>query len=231
MRKRHKEAALALAVLVSAGVTAWIGISTATSRSFNATEGNPPVHVTPLDLPDAFLRPQSALEHRAAMHAPIATAVAVLVADDDVREDWKPGKPIGEIRILADQLGASDREIFAFRTTKGKLCVGLTRFTSGCFAALPTTEGITMTYGVPDAEGIGEGTIIWGLTAGRVSHVSAVVNGRQKTAVLGDHVYFFQVADASLPTSALEELVVGYRDGTREEVFVPTGPRIPVPFG
>lgn len=231
MSKRQKRTALAIVALASVALTAWIGINQATSGSFNATAGNPPVGVTPVELPDVFLRPQSALEQQAAMHAPIATAVAVLVANDDVREDWKPGKPIGGLRILADHLGASDRQIFAFRTTRGKLCAGLTGFTSGCFAMLPTREGITMTYGDPDAEGAGAGTIIWGLTASRVSSVSAIVNGRQQPAVLGDHAYFFQVADPSLPASALQDVVVGYRNGTHQDVVVPTGPQIPVPFG
>lgn len=198
-----------LAVLTTGATAAVRGLSTSETR---AVVSPPKGLVSPLEL-RAFSRTQSAQERAARNDADVLEAVEALTSPaPGVPEDWHPGAARNDLRILLDGLGPSSRSIFAFTSTKGRLCFGLTGFTSGCSAGMPAFERVTVTAGDPDAEGTGEPALVWGFARDGVSRVEVVVAGERFVARLANNAYFFQLPNGALPTSAIEAIVVSVGD-------------------
>jgi hypothetical protein len=187
----------------------------------------PPVATEHVPSLAAFVRPETPADRGAAQMPSVKNAVASLVSQDgSVPDEMQPGTIRGDVRVLASGLGTSNRLIFAFRTTKGAVCLGLTGFTSGCLTAIPRDTPITITAGDPDQEGSGEGPILWGFANDDVDRVDVVVTGDREPAILGENVFFFQVDDASVTVDEISSVLVTLRDG--HELPVPVAPARPI---
>jgi hypothetical protein len=220
--------ALASLVVVATGSATQLDL-----RDGWRASSQPPVSaedLSPLDMPRAFERQETDDEHALRATGAVREIVETLTsAPTDVLPAHRPGAARAELRVLLTGLGAGRRDIVAFRTTKNRLCLGLTNFTSGCFEGLPEGMDITMTVGDPDQDGMGEGPVVWGYASKHVASVQVVVGGTALPARLGDGVYFFQAANGGLATSSLQRLVVEKRDKTVETVELPVLPALPPP--
>lgn len=208
-----------LAVLTTGATAAVRGLSTSET---SAVVSPPKGLVSPLEL-RAFSRAQTAQERAARNEPDILEAVEALTSPaPGVPEEWQPGAARNDLRILLAGLGPSSRSIFAFTSTKGRVCFGLTGFTSGCSAGMPAFERVTVTTGDPDAGGTGEPALVWGFARDGVSRVEVVVAGERFGARLANNAYFFQLPNGALPTSAIEAIVVSVGDrSTTMPVVVP----------
>lgn len=218
-------------LLIAAATSFVVGVSVAAATASGSEAGNqPPVATRAVEIPAAFERPPTPADLAALRHPEVREAIDVLTSDDPgVPEAWNPGAA-GDLRVLLSGLGPSNRLVFAFKTERGRLCAGLSGFTSGCLSALPASESISLTVGDPDGEGMGEGAIVWGVANRDVSTVSVVVGGRALSARVGSGAYFFQ-APTGVRMAELERIVVRLRSGAVESSALPTGPRLPVSFG
>jgi hypothetical protein len=214
------------------GLLAALAVAGATGAERFAThpESAPAVTTRPFELPAAFARPPTDTDLAGLEDPEIREAVAVLTSDDaGIPESWKPGTA-GDLRVLLSGLGDAKRRIFAFVTSRGKLCTGLSGFTSGCLSELPADESVSLTVGDPDQEGTGEGAVVWGLANSDVVDVAIRVDGRTSPARLGSNAFFFQ-APGTAKLEALQSIVVRHRNGDVDVTALPTPPWIPSAFG
>jgi hypothetical protein len=186
----------------------------------------------PVEVPPAFLRPPSAQDRLAASTPAVREVVDVLTtAPAGVGGADEAGASRGDVRVLLSGLGESGRTIFGFRTDRGRVCLALSDFTSGCYASLPADEAVTVSFGDPDREGEMEPAIVWGFAKSGVRRVSVVVAGVTLPARVGSNAYFFQAPSRLTRSDELERVLVELDDGTRQEVPIATGPRIPSSWG
>ena len=134
--------------------------------------------IAPLPPLEIFSRPQSRAEHDATVAG-------------EVREmlDALPATEPATLRFALLRAGASERKAFVVHTTDGRICAGLTHFTSGCLQGLPREMPVDVTYGGETAT---EGPIVWGIARDDVRAVEVIVNGQTYSATLGRNAYFFQ---------------------------------------
>lgn len=125
-------------------------------------------------------------------------------------------------RLLLSELGTAQRKIWAVGTTKGRVCAGLTAFSAGCIAEFAQDRPITVTVGKPSPQ---EPLTVWGLIPDEVGRIQVVVNGTPQEAITGSNAFFYQLGDNSVETDgAIEAIVVGFRDATRQPLTIKLSP-------
>jgi hypothetical protein len=146
---------------------------------------------------------------------------------DGVAERMLPGgERADSFRTLMTDVGYAHRSIWAITTSKGRVCAGLTDFTSGCISRFASPdEHVTITMGRPT---IGAPLIVWGLAPDDVAKVDVVVNGTAQQARLGDNAYYFELANTKLDDEAITALVVTLKaDTTPIEIEISPTPDPP----
>jgi len=113
-------------------------------------------------------------------------------------------------RVALLDFGSGSHTAFVARGRDGRICAGLTGFSSGCLDGLPPSLPVDVTYGGGSAT---EGPIVWGLAQDDVRAVEVVVSGVTKTATLGENVYVFQ-APVGTDAAALSAVEVHLANGT-----------------
>lgn len=212
----------------AAAATIAIAAVAAVSVAAAVTSDDPSVSPVPLATPlspleslAAFRDPATAADARLSRQPFIRDAIAQLTAPDaGAPPEFHPGTPRNDLRVLLSGLGEGGRAIFAFTTSKSRTCLGLTGFTSGCYAGLPLGASVDITVGDPDDEGSGEGALVWGIARNDVRAVEVEVGSGHHAATLGRNAYFFQLTDASLPTSAITAVIVHREDGVTQRLAV-----------
>jgi hypothetical protein len=156
----------------------------------------------------------------------VTESIDVLTADDPtVPEEFLPGHArAGELRAGLAHLGPSDRTLFLVRTTKGRICAGLTGFSSGCLEGLPIDVPVTAIAADPNRSGTGEAPLVWGVARNDVERVDVIVDGGTFAAVMGENAYFFQLRDAGASPGSIQAVVAHLASGRSVTVPVLTGP-------
>jgi hypothetical protein len=125
-------------------------------------------------------------------------------------------------RALMTGVGTEGRSIWAVVTAKGRVCSGLTGFTSGCIAAFSSPEEhVTKTVGRATAD---TPVVVWGLAPDDVARVDVVVNGRVHAARMGRNAFYYELADVTLGDDAIEALLVTLTDETRAPIEIELAP-------
>lgn len=134
----------------------------------------------------------------------------------NVPSDWLPGAAQGNrARALLNTRG---RVVFAFPTSKGRVCSGLSGFGAGCLAGFTADHPVSLTYGDPAA---GEPGIIWGMAPDSVKRVQVIVGGVPEDATMGENAYFYQGTASSREFAGL---VVTFKDGSSQTISLPAAP-------
>jgi hypothetical protein len=122
--------------------------------------------------------------------------------------DWTPGQALmRQARVLMTDAGTARRTIYAYPTSRGRVCAVLTGYSSGCL------DGFRDRFADVDYT-FGRG-IVWGLAPNSVIAVDVYVAGGSRAARLENNVYFFE-------GGAPQRLVVHFRDGSTKSVAIPT---------
>jgi hypothetical protein len=185
----------------------------ATSARVLQTRSSPPIAVP------AFANMRTLAESETALDRNIARAEAAAIAQlttpaADVPADMLPGQAErGTVRVLLDNLGPNKRAIYAYRTTKGRVCGGLTDQSSGCFDGFTEQAPVTYTFGVPGGNSSVEGLIVYGFMPDSVRSVSVVIAGIEYDATVGRNAFFVQLPSASVSPRSIEAIIVGFVNG------------------
>jgi hypothetical protein len=128
--------------------------------------------------------------------------------------DWTPGKALmHQARVLMTNVGTAKRTIYAYPTSRGRVCAVLTDYSSGCLDGFRDRfADVDFTYGRG---------IVWGLVPNSVAAVDVDAAGIRRPARLENNVYFFE-------GDAPQQLVVRFRDGSTKSVALPT---VTIPSG
>jgi hypothetical protein len=128
--------------------------------------------------------------------------------------DWTPGQALmHQARVLMTNAGVAKRTIYAYPTSRGRVCAVLTDYTSGCLDGFRDRfADIDLTYGRG---------IVWGLVPNSVTAVDVYAGGVRRPARLENNVYFFE-------GGAAQQLVVHFRDDSTKSVAIPT---VAIPSG
>lgn len=226
-----------IAIVVSvgiAGIAAAVAVAQATGTAHRASAARyPAAHYTivPLSL-GVFNGPVTALDRAEQVSPAVARSVNHLLSDAaGVPPEFDPGAKLdGDLRAPLTSLGTKGRTIYLVRTAKGRVCGGLTGFAAGCLEGLPASVPITVMSGDPDATGVGEAPLVWGVARNDVVAVDVVVNGAIRHAELSRNAYFFQLRDAAEPDAAIEAVVAYLRGGGTYREVVNHGPATDLPL-
>lgn len=122
--------------------------------------------------------------------------------------DWTPGQALmHQARVLMTDVGRAKRTIYAYPTSRGRVCAVLTDYSSGCLDGFRDRFGdVDFTYGRG---------IVWGLVPNSVTAVDVYAAGVTQTARLENNVYFFEGGSP-------QQLIVHFRDSTTKSVAIPT---------
>lgn len=223
LRRQNWPALFVLGALVLLAIAVGVARGTDSRPAVVYPAGRPAL--APLAL-KAFARPISPRDAAAAHDQRVTEAVDVVTADDaNVPEEFLPGHArAGGLRAALTHLGPSDRTIFLVRTTKGRICAGLTGFSSGCLEGLPADVPLTAIAADPDRSGTGEAPLVWGIARNDVKSVDVIVDGSPYPAVMGDNAYFFQLGDAGASAGSIQTVVAHLAGGRSVSVSVVTGP-------
>jgi hypothetical protein len=124
--------------------------------------------------------------------------------------EWTPGQALmHQARVLMTDAGTAKRTIYAYPTSRGRVCAVLTDYSSGCL------DGFRDRFGDVDFT-FGSG-IVWGLAPNSVTAVDIYTGGVRHQARLENNVYFFE---GGTP----QQLLVHFRDGSTKSVAIPTLP-------
>ena len=144
-------------------------------------------------------RGQSAADRSTEASDAVATMLGALPAIDPAT-----------FRVALRGFGGGARTAFVARGRDGRICAGLTEFSSGCLDGLPPDLPVDVTYGGGSAT---EGPIVWGLARDDVRAVEVVEAGVVRSAALGENVYVFQ-AQPGVDPAALSAVKVHLANGT-----------------
>ncbi len=171
-----------MTVLVAGGAVLALALASASpalrSRARGGSLTERQAAIAPLPALGIFARPQSAAERSAAAGGEVGAMLDPL----------PPTNP-ATLRFAILGAGPSQHRAFLVKALDGRVCAGLTSFTSGCIQGLPKEMPVDMTYG---GESPTQGPIVWGIARDEVRGVDVVVNGQAYPAILGRNAYFFQ---------------------------------------
>jgi len=124
--------------------------------------------------------------------------------------EWATGNLVpSQARALMTDVGSMHGTIYAIPTSKGRVCSGLSGYSSGCTDGFRDILGdITTTFG---------SGVVWGLAPNQVVAIDVVVDGVSHSARLENNAYFFEGGNP-------QQLIVYFKDGTRKTVSYPTLP-------
>lgn len=144
---------------------------------------------------------------------------AVLAASESVDASLQPGAANGGSRLLLADLGEAHASLFAFRTTKGNVCMVFTAGygSGGCFARF--SHDVPVAWDVRDVDEVGGGlpAIVSGIAPDDVSSVGVRVGDRLIPALLKNNGFFLELPDGSPWPS---ELSVGFDGGEEARVQI-----------
>jgi hypothetical protein len=229
MIRRSQRRWLAITAMSVLSLIAAVGMARATGVGwFNDKPITyPATHFAAVPLQLGVFREQATdIDQTGAANPAVRASVDGVTADDsNVPEEFLPGKAqAGALRIAMAGLGASKRTIYLVRTAKGRICAGLTGFSSGCLAGLPLDTPLTAHSADPDQNGSGEPALVWGVVRDLVQRIDVIVNGQPQPAELARNAYFFQLASNTLAPTAIEAVVAYLRTGEVTRIDVEHGP-------
>jgi hypothetical protein len=195
-------------VSACAGVVVALAVLLGSGRAAEASSSqseSPPVALAALANTKALTR------------APIATAEQAAGFQKQIGDltppphglvEWATGDLIpSKARILMSEVGSAHGTIYAIPTSKGRICSGLTGYSSGCTDGFRDESGdVTTTFG---------GGIVWGLAPNQVTAIEVVVDGVSHAARLENNAYFYEGGNP-------QQLIAHFQDGTRKTVNFPT---------
>lgn len=204
------------------------GIANATTRWISRPLANYPIRhlsIGPVGL-SVLDRAPSAADQAGARDPNIVRAVQVLTSDDPgVPESFLAGQAnAGGLRIAMSHLGTGDHSIFLVRTSKGRICEGLTQFSSGCLEGLPPDVAVTATAADPDGDNRGEAPLVWGIARNEVKSVDVIVQGQAHPATLANNAYFYELPNNTMLASDITDVVAHLAGGNSVDTPVVTGP-------
>jgi len=127
---------------------------------------------------------------------------------------WTPGQALmHQARVLMTNVGTAKRTIYAYPTSRGRVCAVLTDYSSGCL------DGFRDRFADVDFT-FGRG-IVWGLAPNSVTAVDVYAGGVSRPARLENNVYFFE-------GDAPQQIVVHFRNGSTKSVAIPA---VEIPSG
>ena len=140
----------------------------------------------------------------------LAKEDAALTADDAaVPDEMAPGVPVaGSFRVLLRDLGTQHRVIYAFTTSKSRVCGGITDGASGCFDRFASGQ---VNYFVGAL--VGEPVIVFGFLPNDAHSVDVVAAGQHYPAIVGRNAFFLQLPDPTLPATQVESVNVTLTNG------------------
>jgi hypothetical protein len=211
------------ALATAAGIAQATGVAMFRGKAITYSERH--FEARPLDLA-VFKQTPTARDRAAARDARVLASIEGLTAHEpNVPAEWLPGEARpGAIRTPLVGLGPGERTIYLVRTTRGRVCAGLTGFSSGCLAGLPPDVPATLHVADPDASGLGEPALIWGVARDSVRRIDVIVDGASRQAALEGNAYFFQLADPSMSSRSIEAIVVHLASGDSVRVAADHGP-------
>lgn len=160
----------ALALSACAGGVLAVAVWTATATGGGAAPTVEPPIVTPaLDNIAALSRPQTprdeAIAHRVAGDIARLTASA-----EGLPASMLPGRAqLDRVRVLLDDVGSRPYTIYAYTTTKNRVCSGLTNGPSGCLTGFAPAGPVDYSVGDPDWVGSGAPALVWRLSPNDVT--------------------------------------------------------------
>lgn len=151
--------------------------------------------------------------------------------DTGVPSEWLPGDArLERGRLLLSNVGTTGRDVYAFPTTRGRVCVVVSAFSAGCVHAFTREHPVDVSVGDPDQAGIGESVIVAGIAPNEVVKVVVLADDGAHRAQVRNNAFFYQLADNAVTVGAVNGLVVGFRDGTSTTMTFPdfkSGPPSP----
>lgn len=209
--------------LVVGGVAQATGVFGPTPKRDEVSQSSSSLVAVPLGTLKVFRSPATA-EDQAAVRDPDVTELVHALTGEvpaTVPEDFAAGTPsLSDLRLALAGLGEAQRAIFVVRTSKGRVCAGLTGFSGGCYQGLPAGVYLDAMAADPDGPG-GEPALVWGITRDGVQSVDVVVDGRPYAATIGRNAYFFQLADNRTSADAIQTIVAHLPNGETRSLPVP----------
>lgn len=209
--RSHRKALLLWGVVLVTGITGGATAASAILSGHRSVMAPPTVAGTALPTFAVFERAQTPAEAAAAQNSSIASIISSLTAPAAVQSDWLPGSGQAQsVRVPLMHVGRYDRSVFIFRTTKNRVCAGVTDFSAGCLTVFPADQPMTVE---PGAGYNDEGPIVWGLVRDGVRSVSVRANGTQYPAQVRGNMYYFQGPVATDTPDALQSVTATTADG------------------
>jgi hypothetical protein len=122
-------------------------------------------------------------------------------------------------RLLLSNLGPKRHAIYVFPTTKGQVCLDITRLVEGCKPAFIFGEPASMDGGnlhFPPTSG--PPAELAGLTKDAVRRVQVVLKGTRHDAIFGHDAWYYRFPNSRIPATAATKLIVTLSDGSTKTV-------------
>ena len=200
---------LALAVSAFARETGPVG-----ARQFAAVPSDSP---SPAPLA-VFSKPHSA---RDALPAELVERAASLAGGSELPDAVRNGTlDLANAKLLLADVGSTHSNLYAFPTSKERVCYVLTAGPEGC---LVFTREIPVGISMFDADGFDAGTptTILGLVPNNVVDVEVRIGGQTYGATFGNNAYFFEPPSTTLEPEGLR---VTFRSGRVTTITLPAPP-------
>ena len=208
------------------GVVLAIAVWTAAAGGGGASPTPEPPIVTPaLANIGALSRPQTARDEAIAKRVRGDIARLTASAEGLPLSMLPGGAQLDRVRVLLDNVGSHRYSIYAYTTTKGRVCSGLTNGPSGCLTGFAQAGPVDYSVGDPDWVGSGAPAVVWGLSPDHVTGVDIIVDGTARPAVMGNNAFFLEMSSEKTPPSSVEGLVVHFANGSAQLIEL----NIPVP--
>ena len=153
-----------------------------------------------------------------ALPAAISRGIAAMNAQPPAVDDsLYEGRELGaESRLLLRGVGHNRLDIYAYPTSKGRVCFTTSRGGGGC---VDREHQFTWGAFVPGASSPDQTLQLIGLVPNDVTSVTVVRDGKAAAATVANNAFFWE--SPYLGTTP-DKLIVGHRDGRADTVAIPT---------
>jgi hypothetical protein len=215
-----KKYALLASLIVGLGIATSVALFAPTASKSSGVSTLPLLHV---DRP--ALSSISSLRGARGLPASLSVGAGTLgelAASQDAASAGKPSdvavgtSELARGRLLQTALGAGNWAIYAYPTTAGHVCYGLTGVGAGCIPGF--LHGFPVSFNVikPDLQPTGSGTaiVVYGLAPDEVISVTVnLTGGKSYTASVVNNSYFVQLNDNALTAADVKSLTVAFANG------------------
>lgn len=208
-----------LSLAACLGLVLAAGVAITAPASQHAPTAEPPIVKEALSSMNVFDRAQRAKDRDVAA-AVAADIDAVVSAVGAPSSDAEPGSAnTASVRSLLERVGSKKRTIYAFKTSKGRVCGGLSGVTAGCFEGF--TKGGPVNWTVGRAPG--EPVVIFGFVPDGIESVRVIAEGASLAADLGENAFYAELQSAASGVETLKAIVVTYKSGVEQRLPLSLG--------